>query len=325
MHHITGGWRLTALGGRVPLGFVCALSISAAVALPAAAQSTGMIKGRVVDAKGDPVAEAKITIAFQEGVTRNFETKTNKRGEYIQIGLQTGNYKVTAEKQGLGAQSFDVRVRLGNPVEVNFQLGTATAGAGLADKIRALFDAGVASSKAGDHDGAIAKFTEAAGLLPTCHDCYYNIGYAHAQKKEYDQAEAAFKKAIELKPDFAPAYNGLATVYNAQRRFDEAAQAGAKATELAAAGGAAGGSAEAYYNQGVIFWNQGKIPEAKKQFEEAIKVNPNHAESHYQLGMALLNEGKLQEAVGSFETYLKLAPDGQYAAQAKSMIATLKK
>ena len=54
-------------------------------------------------------------------------------------------------------------------------------------------------------------------------------------------------------------------------------------------------------------------------------MNANHADAHYQLGMALLNEGKLAEAVAEFETYVKLAPDGQYATQAKGMIAQLKK
>ena len=41
--------------------------------------------------------------------------------------------------------------------------------------------------------------------------------------------------------------------------------------------------------------------------------------------MALLNEGKMPEAVGSFESYLKLAPTGQFAPQAKTMVAQLKK
>ena len=41
--------------------------------------------------------------------------------------------------------------------------------------------------------------------------------------------------------------------------------------------------------------------------------------------MALLNEGKLPEAVSAFEKYLKLAPTGQFAAQAKAMMAQLKK
>ena len=41
-------------------------------------------------------------------------------------------------------------------------------------------------------------------------------------------------------------------------------------------------------------------------------------------GMALLNEGKVPEAVASFEENMKLAPSGQFAAQAKGMLAQLK-
>jgi tetratricopeptide (TPR) repeat protein len=93
----------------------------------------------------------------------------------------------------------------------------------------------------------------------------------------------------------------------------------------AAGGGAGGGSADAIYNQGIILWNQGKIAEAKAKFEETIQANATHADAHFQLGMALLNEGKLPEAVNAFETYLKLAPEGQFAAQAKGMVAQLKK
>jgi hypothetical protein len=43
------------------------------------------------------------------------------------------------------------------------------------------------------------------------------------------------------------------------------------------------------------------------------------------MGMALLNEGKMPEAIASFEKYLELAPSGQFAAQAKGMLAQLKK
>jgi hypothetical protein len=35
--------------------------------------------------------------------------------------------------------------------------------------------------------------------------------------------------------------------------------------------------------------------------------------------------GKLPEAAAMFEAYLKLAPEGQYAAQAKAIVAQLKK
>ncbi len=316
----------------------CACTAALAIALPAAAQMSGMVKGTVKDEKGNPVDGAKITIDFEGGVTNHKETKTNKKGEFVQIGLQSGPFKVTAEKEGVGVQVLTAQVRLGGAAELNFVLSKkSAAGAGPTKEelaknaeLRKAFEEGVAASKAGNLDDAIVKFAHAAELSTSCSDCYYNLGYAYSQKKDFEKAEAAYKKAIDLKADYAEAYNGLANIYNSQRKFEEAAAASAKAAELSAGAGASGGagggaSANALYNQGVILWNGGKIPEAKKQFEAAIKADPNHAESHYQLGMALLNEGALQQAVPEFETYLKLAPEGPNAATAKAMVAQLKK
>ena len=177
------------------------------------------------------------------------------------------------------------------------------------------------ASRAGQHDVAIEKFNAALAISPACFDCQFNIGVALMAKKDEKAAEEAWKKALEMKADYAEALNALSTLYNNQKRFEEAAAMSAKA---AAAGGGSG-SADATFNQGIILWNQGKIAEAKVKFEETIKMNASHSDAHYQLGMALLNEGKLTEAVAEFESYVKLAPDGQYATQAKGMIAQLKK
>ena len=48
--------------------------------LPAVAQSTGMVKGKVVDSKNEAVADAKVVIEFKDGMNRKFEVKTNKKG-----------------------------------------------------------------------------------------------------------------------------------------------------------------------------------------------------------------------------------------------------
>jgi len=303
----------------------CAVALALVMASPAAAQ-TGMVRGKVVDAEGKPLPGVSITIEFADGVNRKFEVKTDRRGEYIQIGLQPGNYKVTATHEKLGTQSANVRVNLSKPVDANFAFTPGAAGPSAGDvakanELKKTFEDGVAASKSGNHDVAIEKFTAAAGVMPNCYDCYYNIGYAYLQKKDEKQAEASWLKALELKPDYPEALNALATLYNNQKRFDEASAMGAKA----AGAGGGGGSADAVYNQGIILWNQGKIPEAKAKFEEALKANPNHPESNFQLGMAMLNEGKMTEAIAGFEKYLQLAPEGQFAAQAKAMLAQLKK
>ena len=291
-----------------------------AVAATAFAQST-MIKGKVVDVKGQPMIGVTIAIEVVGG-TRKLSTKTDKRGEFIQLLTESGQYRITATDAKVGTAQTELRVSLGRVSEANMVLAASTAANNdvKAAELKKAFEEGVAASRGGNHDEAIARFQAALTLSPNCFDCLYNIGVAYLAKKDDKQAEESWKKSLELKADYAEALNALSTLYNNQKRFDEASAMGAKA---AAAGG--GGGADATFNQGIILWNQGKIAEAKTKFEETIKTNPTHADAHYQLGMALLNEGKLPEAVGAFESYVKLDPNGQYATQAKGMIAQLKK
>ena len=327
---------IRGLNGRHPWLVAYAALFALALTMPAAAQSTGMIRGVVKDATGKTVEGAKVNIDA-EANNRHFDTKSDKKGEFVQIGLPPGTYKVTAEKDKLvSAPIPPLNVRIASAPTVTLVLGVG-GGAGATPEalaknaeLKKTFEEGVAASRAGNHDAAIAAFTHAAELNDKCYDCYYNIAFSESQKKDYDKAEAAYKKAIEIKPDYGEAYSGLANIYNATRKFDQAATASAKAMELSgsAPGGAGGGNADAMFNQGVILWNAGKIPEAKKQFEGAVAANPNHAEAHFQLGMTLVNEGTpeaLAAAATEFETYLKIAPAGPSAATAKAVLGSLPK
>ena len=69
-----------------------------AFAAPALAQ-TGQLKGKVVDQADKPVEGAKVTISAKQTKSSR-DVKTNKRGEWIQIGLFPGDYTITAEKDG---------------------------------------------------------------------------------------------------------------------------------------------------------------------------------------------------------------------------------
>jgi tetratricopeptide (TPR) repeat protein len=311
--------------------FLAAVVLLAGAAGPAFAQS--IMRGKVVDAQGQPVADA--TVLFEaQGVNRRIETKTDRGGEFLQIGLASGEYQVTVTKEGVGTQTLPGRVTQGQNPPMSFTLRPAapggpsvsTADKEAAAKLQALAAQGVDAMKAGRTDEAIAAFTQVVGLAPTCADCYYNLGVAHTNKKEYPQAEAAFKKAVELKPDNADAYTGLANIYNAQKKFDLAAEASANASKYAGGvAGAAGAGAEATYNQGVILFNSGKFQEAKGQFEAAVKADPNMSMAHYQLGMTALNLGDFKLAVTSLETYLKLDPNGARAAEVKASLPALQK
>ena len=303
--------------GVVAVAVLCAVSVA-----PALAQS--VVRGKVSDAQGKPVPDA--TVLFEAvDANRKTQTKTDKNGDFLQVGLSSGAYKVTASKDKVGTQTLNANVRQGPNNPMSFTL-SASSGVSAADKeaaaaVQASAGAAVEAMKAGRHDEAIAKFQEVIAKVPNCVDCYYNIGVSQMAKQQYTEAEASFKKAIELKPDSADAYTALANLYNSQKKFDLAAEASANAAKYSSGGG--GGNAEASYNQGVILFNAGKFAEAKTQFEAATKTDPNHAMAQYQLGMTSLNLGQIPEAVAALEAYLKADPNGPKAAEVKAALPAL--
>jgi tetratricopeptide (TPR) repeat protein len=296
---------------------------------PALAQSTGMVKGKVVDGNNQVVEGAKVVIESKEGGSRKFEVKTNKKGEYLQIGLASGPWTVTASKEGVGTDTRDVRVTIGATEQVDLTLAVRnTMSKEEVAKVTAFkktFDEGVAASQGGNHDVAIAKYNEALQLQPSCYACQFNLGLAYVSKQQPDKAEEAFLAAAKLNDKAADPYNQLATLYNAQKKFDKAAEAATEAGKRAPAGSTGSGNAETLYNQGVVFWNSQKYAEAKAQFDAAIQANPNYAEAYYRAAMANLNLGKIDDAVKAFEGYLKVAPDGPYAKEVKDALAAFKK
>ena len=300
--------RTTLFRGALALMVVLTMSVA-----PAFAQS--LVKGKVVDAQGNPVEGAVVSFEQQGGSAKR-DTKTDKKGEFLQVGLQSGAWKITATKEGVGTNSQTGNITQGRPVELSFKLAPAAAGGALAGgadakaaaELRALATAATAAQTAGNYDEAISKFNELVAKVPTCGECYLNLGHAYASKKSYTEAETAYKQAIAIK-ESADAYNGLVRIYNDQKKFDLAAEAGGKAATLSAAPGG-GGNPEATYNNGVVLFNAGKFAEAKAQFESTTKSDPSMALAHYYLGMASLNGGDLAGATSAFEAYLKLDPEG---------------
>ena len=275
--------------GRPSWLFTVALIVSLIAAVPAFAQSTGMLKGIVNDDKGEPVPDARVIIEMNGGTGRKFETKSNKKGEYIQIGLASGSYKVTAEKEKLGSAPVTVSIRANTTQEAHLMLAMASASA--AKEVQAknaaitkTFDEGVQLSNGGQHEQAIAKFNEAVAIIPTCYNCYNNIAFSYTALKDYAKAEEAYKKSIEVKADDAAAYVGLAGIY----------------------------------------FNTGKAADAKPLVEKAVTLDPNNPDAHYIYGMTLVATDAAK-AKAEFEAFVKLAPTAPNAAIAQSLITELAK
>ena len=97
-----------------------------AFAVSAFAQ-TGGLTGKCTGEDGKPLVGYTIQVERQE-MKWSSHTKTNKKGEYVYIGLAPGNYKITLLDPS-GKQVFNVtqRVGMGDPTEVDFDMAKEKA------------------------------------------------------------------------------------------------------------------------------------------------------------------------------------------------------
>ena len=241
--------RTMTLRGIFTLAFLLVLSTANSYA-------QSHISGVVLDAENKPIQGAVILFDMKDRAMKR-ETKTDKKGEYLFIGLPTGDYTVTASKDGL-TDAATTNISGAAKVKVNFTLRPATvtktavgtgleaAGAGkLASaerpkdkneyaELQATATAAIEAFKANRHDEAVTKLTEVVGKMPNCADCYLYLGVSLFETQKLPEAEAAFKKSVELQPS-VEGYTALVRYYNSQKDFEKAAEMGQKAADLAAA------------------------------------------------------------------------------------------
>ena len=303
------------------------LLVGLGLVAPQAQAQTGTARGKVMDAQGQPIPDAKVLIEFQGGVTRKFEVKTNKKGEFMQVGMQPGPYRFTVSKEGYQSGFSDNRISLGDPTEVpEFKLNTVAqaqqqaAGGTDAQALRANFQKAVELQSAGKIDEAEAAYKAILATQPDIPEIHQNLGQLYLAKKDYPAAEAAFQKGLELRPDSSDMSTLLARVYQESGQPDKAMALIEKSA------GANPQDARAQFNRGIFLLNANKNEEAIAAFEAATKADPNLAEAYYRLGALMVGQGKIPDAIQNLEKYLSLNPtDTQNVATAQGLLKALKK
>ena len=298
------------------LAALAVLMVSGSVALA----QTGGVRGKILDEQGKPLEDVVVKLEYQGGVTMAFDLKTNRRGEFMQIGLRPGNWKFTFEKEGYGPQFAPFRIGIGDATvlpEVKLVSAAAQAAAG-GDDIKKTFGDAVAKLQSGDFDGAIEAFDDLILKNPSLAEAHYNKAFALYQKKEYATAEATLKRALEVRPEYNDARVLLSNIYTDQGLKD-------KAVEVMSSGAAAGDPKQ-LFNLALALLNNGKNAEAAEAFLKAEAADPSNSEVQYYLGTAALQGGKTDECVSRLEKYLSMGPkNDQNKATAEGLIAALKK
>ena len=307
----------------------------------------GGLTGHATLQDGSPCVKCPVVIERQ-AIRATYQTKTDKKGNYVYIGLTPDVYKVTLQDpDGKPLFWMSKHVDLGEPTELNFDLPKEVVAAQKANpqaaqqnaaaqkeaqqlnSLKEVFNQGVQQEQAGQWADAAATFQKGEALakgnnIPVvlAHEAQ---AYDHA--KMYDQAIATYQKILATNPNDASAHNGLGAVYAAQNKLPEAQAEFQKAAQLDPAG-----AAKAYYNEGAILSNAGKMEEAAAAFKQATTADPKFADAYFLEAQALMgkatvgSDGKVVPAPGTVEalnTYLQLDPKGKYADSAQAMLQSV--
>jgi Tfp pilus assembly protein PilF len=307
----------------------------------------GGLTGQVTLQDGTACVKCPIIIE-RKAIKAVYQTKTDKKGHYIYIGLAPDVYKVTLQDPD-GKEIFFItkHVDIGDPTEVNFDMPKEATNQVRANpqaaqqaaanqkaqqeltSLKQVFDQGVQQEKAEQWSDAAATFQKGEALakgnnVPVV---LSHEAQAYYKAKMYDQATATYQKLLALNPNDADAHNGLGAVYASVNKLPDAEAEFQKAAQLNPAG-----AAQAYYNLGAIMSNAGKMDEAAAAFKQATVADPKFANAYYLEGQALMgkatmgSDGKVVAAPGTVEalqTYLQLDPKGPYAESATAMLQSV--
>jgi len=280
----------------------------------------GTFIGRVIGADGKPQKDVVIKIDRVD-IKGNWKTKTNKKGEWIYSGMQSGGrYNISCEVDGKVMDTVNgVRATMGEPVEVDL-CNLQKVAAKNAAMQKAMETGQVTQEMARDMtpeqraqmERAMKERSESMKKNKALNDAF-NAGMTAMQAKDYATAIDSLNKAGELDPkqnavwaNLAAAHEGLGGTQTAEAQtasYQKAAEAYTKSIELKP------DDAGLHNNYGLLLAKMKNMDGAAAELDKAAALNPPGAGQYYfNLGAIMVNTGQNEAAIGAFKKCTEADP-----------------
>ncbi len=326
------------------LGFISMCLFVLMMAVPVMAQNR-TVKGKVTDKDGKGIANAAIELRNQDTKGHSYQTKTDKKGNYVYMGLVAGTYNVIVRADGFDPQYKPVKPSIQEDSQIDFQLEPGSKDKKLAidltreeieqirkeqakakerestsGEVQKLFSEGLQMAQQQKYQEAVDLYKQALEKDPEQANIMGNMADAYAKMGKNEDALEVYKKAIAIKPD-AALYTNMGAILNNMGKTEESQEAFKKAASLNP-----GASAQSSYNIGVTLLNNGKAAEAADAFRQAIAADPNYSEAYYWLGMCLSgSQDTIPEAIKALQKYITIGQKPDQVEAAKQIIDVLQK
>lgn len=188
------------------------------------------------------------------------------------------------------------------------------------DHAQALNAIGLILADRGEIDAAIDEFRRAVDISPDYSNAHLNlaVAYRNHPSASVQDAEDEYKIAIKHDSTNEDALTGLAELYYEDKKFNRALEF----FERAAAANPS--SAEAWMNVGSASLMLGSHERALAAYRNSIRLSDKFAPPRFLIAKAYLNRGARLEAGIHLKRYLELEPDGEWVAEAETMLNEIK-
>src|SRR6266481_651993 len=364
---------------RIPVTLMVLLFALSSQQLCAQFVSGGRIHGTVLN-NGAPASDLQIMFTNVD-TNRQFKNKTDKRGEYVFVGMPGGGYKVEITDDKKEALYTNLHVSIPAIDEFTLppiDLSKPEASGGFAGKTpeppaKKLSKEEIAKIKAENDklsglNSLIVKYQSArqaqnfkeaeealkqllAAVPGTSRwEFYQALGETQVKAGDFQDATQTFEKGIQVAQQFvsgslppdpkvpsadpAKAKTGIGQMLTSEgnawfnlKNPDKAAELYGKAAEMSPT------PAVAYYNLCAIQFNHDNLTAAAAACEKSIAADPSMANPWFIKGSVLYKGGKTengkyvatQGTAEALNKYLELAPNGEHAAEAKTLLQIMGK
>ena len=306
------------------------IMLAAGVLASTALAQGGMLRGTVMDDKGNPFEGATLILENPAArPARRLEQMTDERGRFTMLGMASGNWTLTVEAEGYHPHLTTVTLRQGEnpPFRVALErikhplelaLGEAALEGLDPEALAAEFTAADEAMNNQQWEQAITKYRSVLSKLPMMNNLNMEIGGALRQLGQYEEAIAAFEAAGAGDSDLeADVETEIARTRMAMGDFDAAGDA------LAAVAGGDGATREDLYNLGELEFAKGEVDMAADWYEKAAAVDPNWGKPLFKLALVALNKGDIETAKQFFSQVIEKDPSSEEGAQARATLDAL--
>jgi tetratricopeptide (TPR) repeat protein len=281
----------------------------------------GRVTGQVVDEDGNPIVGAQITAQNPNKLPSEFKAETDKKGNFVIIGMPSGEWGFTVIAEGYTLLQVVHRIfayQQNEPIE--FVLKKATGEETVTEGVHsgALLNKGNALYEKGKYEEALQAFLEFKEKNPELYQIYFNIANSYKKLEQYDKAIEYYAIFLEKEPQSVEAFYNIAESYVGKNDLENAEIYFNKVVEQSPQDSAV------YYNFAEVYYGANEIDKAIELYKKALEIRPDWSKAHLKLGYAYLNKGENQEAVKHLEKFLELEPESSDAEIVKELLKNIK-